>query len=159
MSSATARHEAPISAEGAISTHGLWVDLQGAQVILTGASTLENSLQAFVETATSMIPRKDVTDFLKSIVAQTLPRRTLTIIYDRMDRWMSDGIFEACDAALRGAPLDRLSNEVVVGLLASTLPARPRLRSRAALVSRARSLFDRRGLPVSVIDELLDGLG
>jgi hypothetical protein len=129
----------------------------GGLRLIWGSSTLFSMPRDF-ETATTRALRGDVIAFLKGILAESTPRRALIHLYDGMDQWMSAGLFEACDEALRVAPLERFSNELVVGFLAASLPARQYLRHRPALVCRARELFEKRNLNQPVITELLDGL-
>ncbi len=63
----------------------------------------------------------------------------LDILYDRMDRALSDGEFDECDRLLHDLRPSDLSLTLILGILTITLAASSRLQSRAGLLASVRA--------------------
>ncbi len=59
-------------------------------------------------------------------------------LFERVDRWHSEGEFDKSDEHLRGLDVDALDTYQIVGVLSITLPAKESLTEREAFVERAR---------------------
>jgi DNA repair exonuclease SbcCD ATPase subunit len=75
----------------------------------------------------------------------------LDLIYDRIDTLLVKGKFEEVDSVLRDADPKRLSVDILLGLLTSTLPARTKLSTRAKFFAEVEREIRRR-------DQWEDGL-
>lgn len=94
---------------------------------------------------------------IQELTEQRAEEALLDLIYDRLDDLLVAGDFDSCDAILAAVEVARLDPVGMVGFLTITLPARERLPSRAALVTRAREALSQRR-PQNEVDALLRGL-
>lgn len=79
----------------------------------------------------------------------------LAIVFDRLDNAFVSGAFCHVDQWLAGMAIDDVSSDVLIGILAASLPAKRELRQRHDFVARVVESLERRGLSE---DGLLTGL-
>lgn len=102
----------------------------------------------------------EVVALLNTVIeaSRTSASESLFIVFDTLDAWMTEGKFSLCDEALRAAPLELLPNEVALGFLTITIPAKDKLEARVPLTERLTELYRSRSLDERKIAELLAGL-
>ena len=70
-------------------------------------------------------------------------------IHCRIDRWLRNGDYEACDKLMREMDVDVEPTDTLLSVLTATLPARSKLSARAEFVDRVEQ---------QIGDNLLEGL-
>ncbi len=71
-------------------------------------------------------------------------RKAADWVIDYIDDRLNEGEFAECDAVLKNASVDKLSDPLIVTLLGITLAARTHLRSRTGFLDRALAVVGKR---------------
>ena len=83
----------------------------------------------------------EISALFENILSESVSRRATLRIHEIFDHWMHASKFSWIDLALTDAPLSRMSESLIVALLAASLPGKRHLQSRDAFVVRAEKHF------------------
>lgn len=114
------------------------------------------------ETAPRPPPKvpEEVAVFLSKVasLANTAADEALFEVFDVFDRWFTSNKFRTCDEALATVVLDGLPDELIIGFLSASLPAKSDLLNRGSFSRRAVAVFRRRKVHPNLIKEYMGGL-
>jgi hypothetical protein len=135
------------------------------QVLGKSAGTPTSRAPAFTvnagaPTSREEAERKPVANLLDELSALSAidVEQAIFRAYDHLDRWLTAGMFDKCDAALAAARLRRLDAEVCLTFLTATALVADRLPSRSAMVEAARARMVAAGMDRAEVDDILSRL-
>jgi hypothetical protein len=108
--------------------------VSGTIISLEEARARKQSLRALQEASATQ-------NFLRGVYqlcAQQRPRVALKLIFDTIDRWMTEGRWATVNGVLPDIELEKLAPTCVLGFLTITAPAKEKLLGRTAYYQRAK---------------------